>query len=210
MSQLLPPLPNLEHLKGQAKDALRVVRRRMPSWKLADAQQAVARGYGFSNWPELKAHVDSLRRRPSEAVAGHRPRIGRDSQRQRPLPIAGTWILDAATSTANGPASVPGCVMLEFAVTETAITMTQVLVTSSGNDIAVKLAVRADGTGPPVRFGNGYVLHARVADSDHLEAVITQGEQVVSRGMYEASDDGQTLAFVTSAMRMVFDRVGVR
>ena len=209
MSQLLPPFPNLEHLKCQAKDVLRVVRRRMPAWKLADAQQAVARGYGFSNWPDLKTHVESLRRRPS-AAARQRSAVGQGRERLGPHSIAGTWILNAAKSTANVPALVQDCVMLEFAVADTAITMTQVLVSRSGNGIAVKLAVRADGTGRPVRFGKGYVLEARVPDSAHLEAVIRQGEQIVTHGTYEASDDGHTLAFVTSAMRMVFDRVGAR
>jgi hypothetical protein len=210
MSQLLPPFPNLEHLKCQAKDVLRVVRRRMPAWKLADAQQAVARGYGFSNWPDLKTHVDSLRQRPSEAAARQRSAVGQGRERRRPHPIAGTWILTAAKSTASDSAPVQDCVMPDFAVADTAITMTQVLVSRSGNGIAVKLAVRTDGTGRPVRFGKGYVLEARVPDSSHLEAIIRQGEQIVTHGTYEASDDGHTLAFVTSEMRMVFDRVGAR
>ena len=62
MSQRLPYLPNLDHLKKQAKAVLRVCRVRHAGSQLADAQNAVARGYGFQNWPLLKAHVESVRR----------------------------------------------------------------------------------------------------------------------------------------------------
>jgi Clp amino terminal domain, pathogenicity island component/Glyoxalase superfamily protein len=59
MSQL-PRRPNFEHLKKQAKDRLRELRQRDPAAKLADAQHAIAREYGFSNWAALKAHVESV------------------------------------------------------------------------------------------------------------------------------------------------------
>src|SRR5437588_9251908 len=76
MSRKLPAKPNLEHLKEQAKDLLRKIQQGEPgaiervrslisfsapaSLKLADAQHVIARDYGFSSWPKLKEHVDSL------------------------------------------------------------------------------------------------------------------------------------------------------
>lgn len=60
MSRRLPAHPNLEHLKKQAKDLLADLRRQNPAAKLADAQQAVAREYGFATWPQLKSHVELL------------------------------------------------------------------------------------------------------------------------------------------------------
>jgi hypothetical protein len=51
MSRHLPPHPNLEYLKKQAKESLRDMRQRNPAFKLADAQHAIAREYGFSSWP---------------------------------------------------------------------------------------------------------------------------------------------------------------
>jgi ankyrin repeat protein len=48
--------PNLRHLKEQAKDLLKSG----AVGSLSDAQFQVARLYGFSNWPRLKAHVESL------------------------------------------------------------------------------------------------------------------------------------------------------
>jgi ankyrin repeat protein len=76
MTRALPPHPSLDHLKKQAKQLLRDVeagdpaaRERLAAFvsraaagnpKLADAQHAIARDYGFDTWPKLKAHVDSL------------------------------------------------------------------------------------------------------------------------------------------------------
>jgi ankyrin repeat protein len=52
----LPDRPNLRHLKDQAKDLVKAG----SATSLADAQFKVARTYGFSSWPKLKAHIDSL------------------------------------------------------------------------------------------------------------------------------------------------------
>ncbi len=52
----LPDRPNLRHLKDQAKDLLETG----AAASIADAQFKVARLYGFSSWPKLKAHVDSF------------------------------------------------------------------------------------------------------------------------------------------------------
>ena len=60
MSRDLPEHPNLDHLKHQAKRLLRELQRHNPGSKLADAQHALAREYGFASWPKLKAHVESL------------------------------------------------------------------------------------------------------------------------------------------------------
>jgi hypothetical protein len=53
----LPNRPNLRHLKDQAKELLKTGGAK----SLTDAQFKIARLYGFSNWPKLKAHVDSLK-----------------------------------------------------------------------------------------------------------------------------------------------------
>jgi len=78
----LPPKPNLEHLKHQAKDLLAAHAARDPAtlqrirefhprfreaddaaigaaaFQLSDAQLAIAREYGFASWPRLKAHIE--------------------------------------------------------------------------------------------------------------------------------------------------------
>src|SRR5438093_129070 len=105
MTQRLPSLPNLGYLRKQAKDVLRVVRHRSPRWSLADAQHAVAHGYGFPSWLKLKLHVESVRRQRS---AGSPPRRAQQdaapdnvtavprgtihaSQGHACHPIEGTW-----------------------------------------------------------------------------------------------------------------------
>src|SRR5262245_6180773 len=53
----LPLHPNLRHLKDQAKDLLKAG----GATSITDAQFKIARLYGFSSWPKLKAHVDSIK-----------------------------------------------------------------------------------------------------------------------------------------------------
>jgi len=60
MSAPLPPRPSLEWLKKTAKDRLELLQRSEPLAKLAEAQLAVARDYGFPSWRALKRHVEEL------------------------------------------------------------------------------------------------------------------------------------------------------
>lgn len=85
MAKKLPPRPNLEHLRRQAKallaaiqsgdaDAIATIREHLPAansmseeqvrktlFRLADAQSAVARKTGFAGWPQLGRHIEQLR-----------------------------------------------------------------------------------------------------------------------------------------------------
>ncbi|MCA9129787.1 MAG: ankyrin repeat domain-containing protein [Planctomycetales bacterium] len=71
----LPPGPDLEHLKRQAKSLLKDAKTGEPaacgrmaaqhftalsSYTLASAQHTVAREYGFESWPKLKMHVEQV------------------------------------------------------------------------------------------------------------------------------------------------------
>jgi ankyrin repeat protein len=53
----LPPRPNLDQLKHQAKELLR---REPQTGRLRDAQRALAQEYGFASWDALRAHVESI------------------------------------------------------------------------------------------------------------------------------------------------------
>ncbi len=57
---VLPDRPDLDWLRKQARKQLQQLRQTTPAAKLADAQLALARGYGFGSWRALKAHIDSL------------------------------------------------------------------------------------------------------------------------------------------------------
>jgi ankyrin repeat protein len=56
----LPAQPSLEHLRNEAKQRLKVLRKQNPQTRLAAAQLALARDYGFASWRQLKAHVDKI------------------------------------------------------------------------------------------------------------------------------------------------------
>jgi uncharacterized protein (TIGR03067 family) len=85
MDKNLHSRPNLQHLRGQAKELLNSLRDRNPiaaqtfklhlpsaqsmaeneifaaGFRLADAQSAIARKSGFASWPRLAHHVEQLR-----------------------------------------------------------------------------------------------------------------------------------------------------
>ena len=52
----LPPRPNLEQLKRQAKELVQAGK--APA--LHDAQTLIARGYGFASWNKLRDHVEAV------------------------------------------------------------------------------------------------------------------------------------------------------
>ena len=56
----LPGRPSLEQLRKQAKERLDALRAANPSTRLAEAQHALAREYGFESWPTLVHHVESM------------------------------------------------------------------------------------------------------------------------------------------------------
>ena len=77
MKRQLPPRPDLDQLKHQAKDLLKSHHAGEPaaieriqqshprsstaaSLRLSDAQLVIAREYGFESWPKLKAAVDEI------------------------------------------------------------------------------------------------------------------------------------------------------
>jgi ankyrin repeat protein len=65
----LPARPSLEWLKKTAKQTLKDLRARDASVKLADAQLAVARDYGFESWRKLRRHVEEREREASTSAA---------------------------------------------------------------------------------------------------------------------------------------------
>ncbi len=62
----LPERASYEYLKKLAKERLTFIRERNPGAKLAEAQLAIAREYGFPSWRALKSEMD-LRRAPNVA-----------------------------------------------------------------------------------------------------------------------------------------------
>ena len=122
MPKPLPPRPNLENLKKQAKlilkglqggnrDVLQEICEHHPRWStssedaiqsarftLADAQLVIARQYGFDSWPKLKAQVLLRQDAPShEIVKRLRDAAGRGDLEQL------NALLDAHPDLINEP-----------------------------------------------------------------------------------------------------------
>jgi hypothetical protein len=209
MSQRLPSLPNLDHLKKQAKDVLRVSRHHRGSrWRLTDAQHALARGYGFTDWPELKHRVESMRRPPAAISDTHRASTRRSataSVKERSMhPLVGTWAVRAADR--DTPADAKN-VVVEFAVADELLVLTQLSENAGGKDVATKLSIRIDGRDHAIPFGESLTLRGSWSGPRTLETIVMHGEQVVAHAHYEVANDGQSLVVSTCDQRLVFDRV---
>jgi hypothetical protein len=187
MSRVLPPHPNLEHLRKQAKDLLRDWQQRRPDAQLADAQHAIAQDHGFASWPKLRAHVESLT--ADEGAA--------------PAPVAGslfvgTWTANLAESKRH-PANPFHSAILEFAVAGDAVTITHRGKGASGDDEHSTHVVQADGQEHPVAPGSDYVVVARWHGARVLETTARKAGSVVGRGQYEVSANGKVLLVSTRA-----------
>jgi len=105
----LPDRPHLRHLKDQARDLVRSG----GAGSITDAQFQIARLYGFSSWPTLKAHVDALSAMPELEQAAETEDVGRLASLMGRHPAlqaivdrlhgAGTWLKMKAYVAAQGP-----------------------------------------------------------------------------------------------------------
>jgi hypothetical protein len=176
MSRHLPPRPNLEFVRKQAKELLPSLQQQHVSAKLADAQHAIAREYGFTNWASLKAHIDAL---------------------IRTSPFAGTWSLDQSKSHQR-PDNPVTRAALEFDVREEAVTVTDVVVDGSGRQERSVHTLHADGK--PHGSEYGYVLTAEWRGAYVLEIVTQRGGHEVGRMIYQVTRDLNTLTLSASAV----------
>jgi HEAT repeat protein len=117
MPRTLPPDPNLDQLKNQAKDLLKACRAgdpqallRIERWlpncsvqaRLADAQLVVAREYGFTSWPRLKLYITALpaRRASVEVAESTREAALTDTPRQARIAQLAAKIVELARNKA--------------------------------------------------------------------------------------------------------------
>jgi hypothetical protein len=186
MSRVLPPHPNLEHLRNQAKDLLRDWQQHKPDVQLADAQHAIAREYGFQSWPKLKAHVESL---TAGAARPETPLVADN-------PFVGTWTANIAASRRH-PSNQFQSATIRFAVDGDAVTLTHTSIDASGQELHGTNTIAADGKEHPFEQSNGVVLIARWLGSRVLETEAKKAGHVVGGGRYEVSADGKALTAST-------------
>lgn len=204
MSRSLPPRPHLDHLRKQAKDLLSDALRQHPSWQLADAQFALARDYGFSSWPAMKAHVDALTTEDGPLSA--MPATGTKAGHADDAALAGSWRLDLDAS-ARHPALALRSATLELRVAGSRVTMTQIVEDADGKPSGSSLTIVADGRAQAVDGGGTqHMLVAQWLDARTLEVVDLMHDEEVGRGRYETSADAMRLTVTTAGQRLVFDR----
>ena len=190
MSRVLPPKPNLEFLKNEAKELLQALRLESPSVKLAHALHRLARDYGFQTWPALKAHVESLVESDAVYRNGSAPFLPVPAPVPVASPLAGTWRLDAQRSRPNSVDDVLDAT-IEITVTGASVAMTHRQRNSAGLTDESVMAFLADNQ--PYLAGDGYQLRARWRGERALETVATRDGAIVGQGVYEVSGDGRTL-----------------
>ena len=185
MSRTLPVRPNLEHLKKQAKALLRELQATQPDAQLADAQHQLAREYGFSSWPALHAKVEAL---------SHHSRIH---------PLAGTWSWRG--EGAIEPSEPYRQITLRVDVDDDVVTIRDVMVDASGQELRNENVLRADGQ--EYAQPHGYAVAARWVGTRALEAVGTKDGRIEGRVTYQVSDDGGTLMLLANDRTLRLTRV---
>ena len=181
MSRELPDRPNLEFLKKQAKALLRDLQVQQPETQLADAQHAVAREYGFSSWPALHAHIEQI------------------AERTEKHPFVGTWRWTADSAAAADPYR---SVTLRFDVRDDSITIADVTVATSGEELRNENTLRPDGQTYPQP--HGYAVMAKWNGPRVLEAVGMKDSRIEGRVTSAVSEEGTVLTLTTDRRVMRF------
>jgi glyoxalase superfamily protein len=177
MSRDLPPRPNLDHLKKQAKELLQTLKQQSPDAQLADAQHALAREYGFASWPRLTAHVEG------ETAAQN--------------PFVGKWTADISRSKLH-PLNRLKAASMGFDVEGADVTIDYVMVDESGRTDRAVNTFTADGKEHPSNHRDGFIMRATWLGSHSLEAVVSRDGEVEGRVEYIVSPDGNTLTLSAS------------
>jgi hypothetical protein len=188
MYRPLPDRPSLEYLKKEAKDLLGTLRRQRLDAKLADAQHALARQYGFASWIRLKRHVEGP---PSTATS----------------PFAGTWTANLAKSKQH-PANQFQSATLQLSVRCNVVTIAQSLVGESGQQERDRTALHVDGREHVSEDRPGFSVVASWRGSHLLQVIAKKDGEVVGAGAYEVSADGRELSITdaTGDMHIVLER----
>lgn len=204
MARTLPPNPNLDHLKKQAKALLSSLRRRNPGAKLAEAQRAIAETYGFRDWTGIKTHVETLSTAKSVAPPAAMS------------PLAGVWALNAEKTQALADEAFERAI-IEIVIAEPNVLLTDVVVDSAARVDCRSNELRVDGieqSGP-----HGYAVVANWLENAALEVVVKKDGRTISRVTYAVSPDGLTLSVDASTLahdgypavlrRIALDRIEV-
>ena len=185
MYRPLPERPSLEYLKKEAKELLRKLQRERADAKLADAQHALARQYGFTGWPRLRRHVE-----------GSAPTAS---------PFAGTWKANPAHSKLH-PANPFQSATLQLSVRGNVVTIGQSLVGEAGQEERSRTALHVDGREHVSDDRPGLRVVAAWRGANVFHVIAKKDGEIVGAGTYEVSADGRELTVTTGEMHIVLER----
>jgi hypothetical protein len=203
VSLALPNRPAFELLRKQAKHALKIGRIRTPTWNLADAQLAVAHGFGFATWAALKEQVRQRgrdRSNQSLRTPSQTPIVARDMHQD--CPLVGVWT--AREPIAGG---VFRYVTLEVIAAGSTLTLTQVACDCQGRETAARMTLEPDGQERVAWFLAGHTVLARWESARRLVTIVKREDVAVGEGFYEISPDGDTLSCSAGTQSVTFDRM---
>jgi ketosteroid isomerase-like protein len=195
MSQRLPVRPNLDQLKRHAKTVLRLARADRRNWRLADAQRAIALGFGFSSWSDLKRQVLAAPSASASNGPSSMTEPPRASSREETA-LAGIWICEGEIRTTLG-----------IELTEGAIVLTQLTEDGTGRPIANTLVLNDNGEERPLPHRDDLTIRAHWRDARSLCTTVRRGGHTVAEGTYTVASDGRTLSTETGSLRHVFTRL---
>jgi len=120
-------------------------------------------------------------------------------------PFVGTWVANLPKSKRH-PDNQFRQAMIEFAMDGASLTITDVVIDSSGQEEKGKNTILVDGKEHPSTRGNGYFITAAWTSSHVLQTMAKKDGQIVGLGRYAVSDDGTTLTISTDQQQIVCDR----
>jgi ketosteroid isomerase-like protein len=205
MSLRLPEHPNLDVLRRQAKAVLRVGRLLHETWRLSDAQRALARGYGRSSWSELKESVKAEGRRTFVGMQRAAECVDDGSRAEPPAPASSNRLTGSWVSRSAGQSHAA----LEVAESTDAFWLTQVDMAAVDGPVAGCLLLRVDGQEHGLGVNTNEHLRIKTfwVDERKLRTTVTHHGVTVSEGTYALSGDGEELTVVGASGQLVLHRV---
>jgi hypothetical protein len=183
------------HSQGAPEAALRIaqylprLRGLAPSevfasdFALSEAQFVVAQEAGFASWPKLK----------------HALEPGHDA-------FNGSWTVDVVESRRH-PLNLFRGATVRIEVSGDIVTIEHSVIDDAGREERATSVLQVDGK----EHGAGESAHLGIAtwvDKRRLEVVDKFRGEVVGRGVYEISPDGETLTIQTSEQNLVLTKEG--
>jgi len=204
MSQL-----NLEQQRKRAKDLHRAHSRGVPEaamriaqyvprlhglspeqvlaaeFSLSEAQHVIAQEAGFSSWPKLKHELES-----------------------RQSVFSGSWVVNVASSLQH-PLNPFRSATLQINVSGDTFTIEHAMVDAAGREERATSVMHVDGAGH-ASGNSGHVGLATWLDRRKVEVIDKLGGEIVGRGIYEVSPDGETLRIHSAEQTLVLDKKQAR